>query len=350
MESAGNRDTTVLVTGGSGFLGGWCLTELLRAGHQVRATVRDPARESEVRAMIAPELNGGERLSLFTADLGDDRGWKEAVEGCDYVLHVASPFPPRQPKDPDELIVPARDGTLRVLRASFEAGVRRVVVTSSAVAVRNSGVAPPPRPLTEEDWTDPANPQLTPYARSKTIAERAAWDRAREAGHLERLTVVNPSAILGPVLSDDHSYSLQLIERMLNGMPGLPQLGFSFVDVRDVADLQIRAMAAPEAAGQRFLAAGPFLWVSEVAEILRDRLGAAARKVPTRAVPNLLVRLMARFDPGLRSVVGDLGKRADYSTEKARTRLGWSPRPIEETIVECARSLIERPEGEHQIA
>jgi dihydroflavonol-4-reductase len=341
MAGADNRDQTVLVTGGSGFLGGWCLVELLRGGFRVRTTVRDPSREGEVRAIVGSETDVGERLSVFAADLTGDRGWKEAVEGCDYVLHVASPFPPTQPKDPDELIVPARDGTLRVLRASLEAGVRRVVLTSSAAAVRNAGVAIPTRPLTEVDWTDPANPHLTPYARSKTIAEQAAWDLVREAGQLERLAVVNPSAILGPVLSVDLSYSLQVIERMLKGMPGLPRLGFSFVDVRDVADLHIRAMAAPEAGGERFLAAGPFLWLSDVAEVLRDRLGADAAKVPTRTVPNLLVRGMARFDPGLRSVVGDLGQRADYSDEKARTRLGWSPRPIGETIVDCARSLME---------
>jgi dihydroflavonol-4-reductase len=341
MTGADNRDETVLVTGGSGFLGGWCLAGLLRAGYRVRTTVRDPSREGDVRAMLASEVDAGDRLSVLAADLAGDRGWKEAVEGCDYVLHVASPFPPAQPKDPDELIVPARDGTLRVLRASLTAGVRRVVVTSSSAAIRNSGVDLPPRPLTEEDWTDPANPQLTPYARSKTIAERAAWDLVREAGQVERLAVVNPGAILGPVLSDDLSYSLQVIERMLKGMPGLPRLGFSFVDVRDVADLHILAMAAPQAAGERFLAAGGFLWLSEVAEILRDRLGADAAKVPSRTVPNLVVRGLARFDPGLRSVVGDLGKRVDYSDEKARTRLGWSVRPVEETIVDCARSLME---------
>ena len=343
MEAAGDRgNQTVLVTGGSGFLGGWCLVELLQAGYRVRTTVRDSSRESDVRATLAPRVDSGDRLSVLVADLGDDSGWKEAVEGCDYVLHVASPFPPKQPKDPDDLIVPAREGTLRVLRASLAAGVRRVVVTSSTAAVRNSGVAPTTRPFTEEDWTDPANPRLTPYVRSKAVAERAAWDLVREAGQPERLAVVNPSAILGPVLNADLSYSIQLIERLLNGMPGVPRLGFNFVDVRDVADLEIRAMTAPEAGGERFLAATKFLWTAEVAAILRDRLGADATKVPTRTVPNLLVRGMARFDPGLRSVVGDLGQRADYSNEKARTRLGWSPRPIEETIVECARSLLEQ--------
>ncbi len=340
MERSSNRDETVLVTGGSGFLGSWCLVELIRRGYRARTTVRDPKRETEVRAMLASEVDVGDRLSVLTADLTADTGWDDAARGCDFVLHVASPFPPAQPKDPDELIVPAREGTLRVLRAGLEAGVKRIVVTSSSAAVRNSGVTPPPRPLTEEDWTDPANPHLTPYARSKTIAELEAWELVRNASEVERLSVINPGAILGPVLSDDLSYSLEVIERMLKGMPGVPRLGFSFVDVRDVADMQLAAMIAPEAAGERFLAAGPFLWMSEVAAILRDRLGAAAAKVPKRTVPNLLVRGMARLDPGLRSVVGELGQRVDYSTDKARTRLGWSPRPIEETVVDCARSLM----------
>jgi dihydroflavonol-4-reductase len=335
-----DREQTVLVTGGSGFLGAWCLLELLRRGYRVRTTVRDLSREGEVRTMLASEVEVGDRLSVLAADLTDDAGWKEAVNGCDYVLHVASPFPPAQPKDPDDLIVPARDGTLRVLRTSLEAGVKRVVLTSSGVAVRNSGVAPPPRPLTEEDWTDPSNPHLSSYARSKTIAERAAWELVRETNQVGRLTVVNPSAILGPVLSDDLSYSLQVVQRMLNGMPGVPRLGFSFVDVRDVAELEVTAMTAPEAAGERFLATGPFLWMSEVAEIMRDRLGPVARKVPRRTVPSLVIRVMARFDPGLRSVVGDLGQKVTYSTEKARKRVGWSPRPIEETIVDCAQSLV----------
>jgi len=332
---------TVLVTGGSGFLGGWCLAELLRQGHRVRTTVRDLSREPEVRAAVGAEVEAGDRLSVLPADLSSDEGWEEAARGCDYVLHVASPFPPVQPKDPDELIVPAREGTLRVLRAGLDAGADRVVVTSSVAAVTGSGRAQS-GPLTEEDWSDPENPKLTPYAKSKTIAERAAWDLVRDRGELERLAVVNPGAILGPVLSDDLSYSLEVIERLLKGMPGVPRIGFSFVDVRDVADLQIKAMAVPEAGGERFVATERFLWMSEVAEVLRDRLGEAATKVPSRTVPNLLVRAMGVFDSSIRSVVGQLGKRTELSSEKARSRLGWSPRPVEETIVDCARSLIDR--------
>jgi len=336
------EERTVLVTGGSGFLGGWCVVELLRQGYRVRTTVRDLSREAEVRAAVASQLDAGERLSVCKADLSEDQGWQEALAGCSYVLHVASPFPPVQPKDPDELIVPAREGTLRVLRAGLDAGVERVVVTSSVAAV--AGGSKPGRVLTEEDWTDPDKPGLSPYVRSKTIAERAAWDFVAQQGAEQRLAVVNPGAILGPVLSDDHSYSLQVIERMLKGMPGIPRIGFSFVDVRDVADLHVRAMTASEAGGGRFIAAGRFLWASEVAAILRERLGSAAPKVPKRSLPDFLVRAASRFDPGIRSIVNQLGLRYEYSSEKAESRLGWQQRPAEEMIVECAESLIRQQE------
>jgi dihydroflavonol-4-reductase len=330
---------TVLVTGGSGFLGGWCVIELLRRGYTVRTTVRSLAREPQVRATVGSEVDPGDRLTLLAADLTSDEGWPEAVAGCDYVLHVASPFPPEQPKDPDELIVPAREGTLRVLRASLDAGVKRVVVTSSVAAIRLSEDAPT-RPLDERDWTDPDSPGLTPYVRSKTIAERAAWDLVRERGEEDRLAVVNPGAIIGPALNDDLSYSMQAVQRLLAGMPGAPRLGFSLVDVRDVADLELRAMTAPEAGGERFIAATQFLWMGEMGSVLRERLGDGASKVPTRTVPNLLVRGMALFDPALRSVVGGLGKRTELSSEKARRTLGWEPRPIEDSIAETGASLI----------
>ena len=330
---------TVLVTGGSGFLGGWCVIELLRRGYSVRTTVRDLSREAQVRAAVGSEVDPGDRLTVLAADLTRDEGWAEAVAGCDYVLHVASPFPPKQPKDPDELIVPAREGTLRVLRAGLDAGVKRVVVTSSVAAIRLADGSEQ-RPLDERDWTDPDSPGLTPYVRSKTIAERAAWDLVRERGEEERLAVVNPGAIIGPVVNDDLSYSLQTVQRLLEGVPGAPKLGFSVVDVRDVADLEIRAMTAPEAGGERFIAATQFLWMAEIGAVLRERLGERASKVPTRTLPNFLVRGMALFDPGVRSVVGGLGKRTDLSSEKARTSLGWAPRPVEDTIAETGDSLI----------
>ncbi len=339
-------EQTVLVTGGSGFLGGWCLVELLRRGYRARATVRDLVREPEVRANIGSQVDAGDRLTVVAADLRDDRGWAEAVAGCDFVLHVASPFPEAQPKDPDELIVPARDGTLRVLRASLAAGVKRIVLTSSVAAVRNgeAGASAGGRELTEADWSDPENTALTPYVRSKTIAELAAWEFMRSQGAEDRLVTVQPGAIIGPVLGKDLSYSLQAIDRLITGkMPGLPRLGFSFIDVRDVAVLEVQAMTAEDAAGQRLIAAGPFLWFSDVAAILREQLGPEAHKVPRRKVPDVMVRAMALFDPGVRSVVSDLGKKTTYSLANAKRRVGWEPRPIEQSIVECARSLMGQP-------
>jgi nucleoside-diphosphate-sugar epimerase len=339
-------EQTVLVTGGSGFLGGWCLVELLQRGYRARTTVRDLARESEVRAAVGTQVDVRDRLDVVAADLTKDDGWADAVAGCDYVLHVASPFPPAQPKDPDELIVPARDGTLRVLRASLAAGVKRIVLTSSVAAVRRPGPGSVAngRELTEDDWNDPDNPYATPYTRSKTIAEPAAWDFMRAEGAEDRLVTVQPGAIIGPVLGRDRSYSLQAVERMLTGkMPGLPRLGFSFIDVRDVAALEVGAMTAPEAGGQRLIAASTFLWFSDVATILREQLGPDARKVPRRGVPDFVVRVLARFDPELRSIVGELGHRTTYSVENARRRVGWTPRPMQETIVDCARSLLAHP-------
>jgi dihydroflavonol-4-reductase len=338
MGEQEGTEQTVLVTGGSGFLGGWCVVELLRRGYDVRTTLRDPGREEEVRTAVGSEVPSGEKLSFHVADLAADEGWEEAVAGCDYVLHVASPFPPVQPKDPDELIVPAREGTRRVLRAALAADVQRVVLTSSVAAV-GGGADPGGAPLDEKSWTDLDHPGLSPYVRSKTIAERAAWDLVREQDAVERLAVVNPGAILGPLLSRDGSYSLEAIERLLRGMPGVPRIGFSFVDVRDVADLQIKAMLAPDAGGESFIAVTQFLWMAEVAAVLRRELGEEASKVPSRGVPNLLVRTMAIFDPGIRSIVNQLGRKLSYSSEKARTTLGWQPRPIEQTIIECARSI-----------
>ena len=338
MSNAANQ--TVLVTGGTGYLGGWCIAQLLDRGYAVRTTVRDPARERDVRAAVtAAGAEAGGRLSVVVADLSDDSGWPESVAGCTYVLHVASPFPPAQPKDPDELIVPARDGSLRVLRASLDAGVERIVMTSSVAAVRGGGPPSNGSIYTEADWTDGDDASLTPYTRSKAIAERAAWQFVRDEGAEERLATVNPGAIIGPVLSDDRSFSLQLIERLMKGMPAMPRLGFSFVDVRDVADLEIRAMTDPAAGGKRFIATDRFMWVSDVADVLRERLGADAGKVPSRVAPDLLVKAMGLFDSSVRSITSDLGRRAEYSNERARELLGWRPRPLDDSIAETATSL-----------
>jgi dihydroflavonol-4-reductase len=334
----------VLVTGGSGFLGGWCVAELLARGHMVRTTLRDPSREAELRARIG-KLSPGtpaeadERLSVIAADLQGDAGWEDAVAGCEHVLHVASPFPLVQPKDPDELIVPAREGTLRVLRGALSAGASRIVITSSVAAVGGSAKGSDRR-LDESDWTDLGDAGLTPYARSKTIAERAAWDLAEGMRATDRVAVVNPGAILGPVGSAERSPSLEVVQRLLNGMPGAPRIGFNLVDVRDIADLQIRAMTDPAAGGKRFVAVRSFEWMADLARILREQLGDEAAKVPKRSIPDLMVRAMGLFDPGVRSVTGQLGRKQEYSSARAEELLGWAPRPIEESVTDCARSMI----------
>jgi len=334
----------ILVTGGTGFLGAHCLIQLLAAGHETRTTVRDQAREKDVRAMLQEGGAGdaGNRLSLFAADLNADAGWAEAADGCDYVLHVASPFPSAIPKDENELIVPARGGALRVLRASRDAGVKRVVLTSSFAAI-GYGFKGRTATFTEEDWTNLNDPAVQPYQKSKTIAEREAWDFiAREGGGLE-LAVVNPVGIFGPVLGPDYSTSILIVKRLMDGsIPGCPDLRFGAVDVRDVADLHLKAMTEPAAHGERFLAtAGDFVSILQIAQILKENLGDAARKVPTRSVPSWLLRAMALFDPQVRGVLPELGNRKNASNEKARRLLGWSPRSPKDAALATARSLLE---------
>ena len=274
--------STVLVTGGSGFIGSHCIIQLLAAGHTVRTTVRNLKREADVRAMLkAGGADAGERVSFVAADLENDAGWREAVAGCDFVLHVASPFPLGVPKHEDDLIVPAREGALRVLRAARDGGVKRVVMTSSFAAI-GYGHPPRPTPFDERDWTNLDGRDVGAYPKSKTIAERAAWDFiAREGGGLE-LSVVNPVAVFGPVLGPDFSTSIILTQRLLDGaLPGLPRLHFGVVDVRDVADLHLRAMTHPAAKGERFLAvAGDFMSVSEIAQRAQVPLGRGGKPRP----------------------------------------------------------------------
>jgi nucleoside-diphosphate-sugar epimerase len=331
----------ILVTGGSGFIGSHCILQLLAAGHRVRTTVRSPQREGDVRAMLKEGgAEPGDRLSFVVADLENDAGWSEAVAGCDFALHVASPFPPTIPRDEDELIKPAREGTLRVLRTARDAGVRRVVLTSSFAAI-GYGHKPQDAPFDETNWTDPDGDDVLPYVKSKTLAERAAWDFiAREGGGLE-LSVVNPVGVFGPVLGPDYSTSILLVQRLMDGaMPGCPRLYFGAVDVRDVADLHIRAMTHPAARGERFLAvAGDFLSILDIAKVLKARLGASARRVPTRQLPDWLVRLASLLDPAVKQILPELGKRKNATSEKARRLLGWAPRSNEESIVATAESL-----------
>jgi dihydroflavonol-4-reductase len=330
----------ILVTGGSGFVGAHVILQLVIAGHQVRATVRNLNRESAVRAMLkAGGQEPGDSLSFFAADLESNAGWWEAAAGCDYVMHVASPIPVNAPKHEDDLIVPAREGTLRVLRASRDANVKRVVLTSSCGAIYY-GHPPRKAPFDETCWTI-LNNDLTAYVKSKAIAERAAWDFIASEGRGLELSVVNPAGIFGPILAPDYSSSVELIKRLMNGMPGAPRIYFGVVDVRDVADLHLRAMTHPSAKGERFIAvSGDSISMVEIARLLRSRLGVSARRVPRFQLPDWLVRLAARRDPSVRQVLPLLGKIRNATSEKARRVLGWSPRLNEEAVVGTAESLI----------
>jgi nucleoside-diphosphate-sugar epimerase len=332
----------VLVTGGSGFVGARCVLDLLTAGYDVRTTIRTPARAADVRAQLkAGGLDAGEELTFAVADLTSDDGWAEAVAGCDFVLHVASPFPSGEPKHEDELIVPARDGALRVLKAARDAGVQRVVLTSSFAAI-GYGHAATDRPFTEEDWTDlDSGATISAYVKSKTLAERAAWDFIeREGGGLE-LTTVNPVGVLGPLLGKDYSSSVRLVKMVGDGrLPRLPRISFGIVDVRDVATLHRLAMTHPEAAGERFLAvSGDPISAQELALLIRGHLGPSGKRIATKPIPDWVLRALAPFSRSVRNNLGDMGTVRRGTAEKARRILGWTPIPRDEAILATVDSL-----------
>jgi len=336
-----SNDQLVLVTGGSGFLAAWCIVKLLDAGYRVRTSLRSLKRENEVRDMLK---TGGatklDKVSFVVADLTADEGWKEAVEGCTYVLHVASPFPTSLPKNEDDLIIPAREGTLRVLRAARDAGVKRVVVTSSFAAI-GYGHGHSTRTYSEKDWSNTKAPDLRPYQKSKTLAEQAAWDFIKNEGGSLELSVINPVGIFGPVLGKDLAASIVLIKRLLNAeMPGCPHLYFGVVDVRDAADAHLLAMTHPKAAGERFLAAAPpEMSILDMSKALRAKVPELAKKTPTREVPNFLVRLVALWDEQAALITGDLGMKRSITNEKAKSIFGWQPIPAADALAATAESL-----------
>jgi dihydroflavonol-4-reductase len=327
----------VLVTGGSGYIAGFLIRQLVAEGWTVHTTVRSLAKEGEVRKLLRVDDS---RLKFFAADLTHDAGWSDAMAGCSHVAHLASPLPGRAVKDAEELIVPARECVLRALRAAKAAGTKRFVMTSSVAAIaygRGRGV----HNFTEADWTPPDYPGATPYIRSKAIAERAARDWvAREGAGIEFCSV-NPSVVLGPVWSRDYSSSIAVVKKLLDGsIRSCPDVGFGVVDVRDVADMHVRMLTAPHMGDERFIASGPFLKLIDIARVLKQQLGDGARSVPTRVLPDLLVRLAALFDPLAKAVVGELGSVRNLDASHARSVLGWIARPPEESIVDTARSLI----------
>lgn len=337
-----NKNKKVLVTGGSGFVGAYCILALLNEGYTVKTTVRTLNRKETVIEMLQ---NGGitnfDALSFVEADLTKDANWDEAANGCEYILHVASPFPSAKPKDEDEVIKPAVDGTLRVLKAAKNTGVKRVVLTSSFAAV-GYGQKPTAIPFTEESWTDTTAKGLSAYVKSKTLAEKAAWDFIKTEGRGLELTVINPAGIFGPVLGNDYSSSIQLIQQLMDGSmkSGVPRISFGIVDVRDLAELHLKAMISPVANGERFLAvAGDALSLEEVALIIKTNLKDAPL-VPTRAIPNFILRVLGLFNSKIAEVVPNLGIVRNASADKARKLLHWAPRSPKETILATARSLI----------
>ena len=340
-------EETVLVTGGTGYIAGWCIAGLLAQGYDVRTTVRRAAKERSVRAAVSKAGVAGDRLRFFIADLTKDDGWDAAMAGCDFVIHVASPIGESALSDVDAMIASARDGTLRVLSAAARAGVKRVVMTSAAAAAR------PPlgsdRVSDETVWTDTNDRQFDPYRLSKVLAERAAWDFVRDHGNGTTLTTILPSAVFGPVLSMESVGSASIIRGLLQGKPpAIPRFGFYVVDVRDLADAHIRAMTMPAAAGERFIVAGDFLWMKDIAAVLRAQLGERAKRVPTLGMPDIVVRTLALFNSQLRMLALDLGRQNSLSSAKARRVLGFAPRPVEATLVECAESLLVQ-EGEARL-
>lgn len=333
-------NSLVLVTGGSGFVGAHVILQLLEAGYTVRTTVRSLDKERAVRSMIeSAGASATDRLSFVEADLLSDAGWSDACSGCAYVMHVASPL--IATKNEDEVIRPAVDGVLRVLRAARDASVKRVVFTSTCGAIYY-GHPLRTEPFDETSWTRIEGGDMSLYVKSKTLAERAAWDFMKNEGGSLELSVVNPSGIFGPALGPDYSSSLDLIKRLLNGsMPACPDLWFGVVDVRDVADLHLRAMLAPEAKGERFIATqGGAVSMLAIAGMLRARLGERAKRVPSRKLPDVIVKLLALFNVEMRDLVPLLGKARNATSAKAQQTLGWRPRSWEDAIIATAESLL----------
>lgn len=334
--------TRVLVTGASGFIAQHTILQLLDKGYEVRGTLRSLSRADEVKAVLARHNPRASEITFIAADLSSDAGWSEAVAGCTFVQHIASPFPAVHPKDENELIKPARDGALRVLKAAKAAGVKRVVMTSSVAAVMYGLGDKRPEMATEDNWSDPAGHDNTPYTKSKTLAERAAWDYIKGEGAGLELAVINPSGVMGPALSKDMSTSLEIPVRLMNGKtPGIPRLGFSLVDVRDVAAAHVAAMETPAAAGERFIASADFLWFSEAADVLRAAFPAYDRKIPKRGVPDWALKLMAVFQPIYQQTVTELGRTRRASGAKAERVLGVKFRPAKDALIASAQSLID---------
>jgi dihydroflavonol-4-reductase len=329
----------IVLTGASGFIAKHILKELLGAGHQVRATIRSASRADEVRAAVLPHLPVGAdaRLSFVTLDLDRDEGWAAALQGATSLVHTASPVSFAKPKNADVVIRPAVNGTLRALTAARDAGVDRVVLTSSMAAVINEAKG---YPQDESDWCNPDLPTTTPYAKSKTLAERAAWDFVAKTPGM-RLTAINPSLVLGPLLDNISGSSVGLVKRLLSGKdPMVPNFGFPIVDVRDVALMHLRALERPETAGRRYLAADEPLTMPEMGRTLKGVY--PNRRMATMAAPALIMRGLAFFDQEVRFILPKIGKIERVLNARARSEMGMTFIPAAEALKACAASLIER--------
>jgi len=332
----------ILVTGASGFVALHTIIQLLQQGYNVRATLRTLSREAEVREITAKHVQANDRLEILPGNLEQDSGWSEAMRGVESVLHIASPFPLLDPKNENELIVPAVEGTQRVLRAAHDEKIKRVVIVSSVAAV-SAGHNGEDRTFDENDWSIVEN-NIGAYAKSKTLAEREAWKFINGAENTNKMEMVaiNPPLILGPLPNKDLATSAEMISTLMLGqVPGVARMKVGIVDVRDVASALILAMTTPEAAGNRFICPAGTVWLKEIADTLHKKYAARGYKIHTTQFPVFLVRLLALFDKKIARVADDLNWDFEFSDEKIKRILKWNPRPAEEAILAMAESLIE---------
>lgn len=332
----------IVVTGASGFIGSQTIVQLLNDGHEVKGTMRDLKRANSMRAIYSKHVQDLSTLSFAELDLLDDNGWEEAFDGMDYVIHTASPVPSQIPNDENDIIQPAVQGALRALKAASKAKVKRLVMTSSIVAIMY-GHEDAKVNFTETDWSNPFHEKdKSAYSKSKTFAEKAAWEFIHQDESGLELTTINPGMVLGPVMESDFGTSAIVVKKLLDGaFPGTPKIGWPIVDVRDVAKLHIMALTHPKAGGERFMAANEFMWMNDIAHILKSKKPELSRKVATRNLPTWLMRILANFDKEVKSVAFELNKVRVNSSPKAKEMLGWQPRTNEEAIVATAETLVE---------
>lgn len=336
------KPQTILVTGASGFLASHILLQLLDLGYNVRGSVRNAAKGEHIRTVLQGHGANTANLEFVELDLMSDQGWDDAMQGVDYLLHTASPFVIKVPKDADEIVKPAIEGTRRALNAALKANVKRIVLTSSMVAACHGHEKNRAAPYGEKDWSNPQGKDVTPYILSKTLAEQEAWNIMQAADRRDDLTVINPGFILGPLLEQDIGTSGMIVKRLMSGdFPGAPDIYFSVVDVRDAAELHILAMHDDTAFGHRVFAAGPSIAMQQLARSLADRFPAYAKKLPTRRLPNFLVRLIALFDGDVKTAALNLGRKHQMLTPHVEPMLGRPLRGTKDAVCDMGQSLID---------